>query len=213
MKYNFTNEGGIEGTTTFHKNILGLWAIQECKRYWQEKGLEYSYMQLTELAIEEGESNAWVDLNDQRFYQSGKMPEKIKEYLRESGQIVKSNPGFIVRVVLESLAYDYRNTLKQVEEVTGKKIEILHIVGGGIKNELLTQLTADAIGKTVIAGPVEGTIIGNIGVIATASGSVPGLREWRKIVIQSFDVKSYKPVNAEYFNKNEDNFKKIHINN
>jgi len=209
MKYNFTNEGGVERTTRFQKNILGLWPIQECRRYWLEKGEEYYYSQLAELAQKEGEVNAWVDLNDQRFFQTGNMPEKIKTYLQETGQTVKSNPGFIVRVVLESLAYNYSYTVKQIEEVTGKKIETLHAVGGGIKNELLTQFTADAIGRTVIAGPVEGTIIGNIGVIAVASGAVSNIAEWRNIVKQSFDFKSYKPLNSEYFIQNESNYKKI----
>jgi rhamnulokinase len=209
MKYNFTNEGGVEGKTRFLKNILGLWPVQECRRYWLEKGEEYSYQQLAELAKKEGEVNAWVDLNDQRFFQAGEMPEKIKAYLKETNQTVKSNPGFIIRVVLESLAYSYRYTLKQIEEVTCKKIDVLHAVGGGIQNELLTQFTADAIGRTVVAGPIEGTIIGNVGVVAVASGAVPNIAEWRKIVTQSFDVKSYEPVNAEYFDKNEINFKNI----
>jgi len=144
-----------------------------------------------------------------RFFKAGEMPEKIQAYLLETCQIVKSDAGFIVRVVLESLAYVYRKTIEEIEEITGVKIEILHAVGGGIQNELLTQLTADAIGRRVVAGPVEGTIIGNIGVVAIASGEVENLAEWRKIVAGSFDVKSYEPVNSEYFNKNESNYKKI----
>ena len=209
MKFNFTNEGGVQRTTTFHKNIIGLWAIQECRRYWLENGEDYSYIQLTGLAEEEGEANVWVDLNDQRFFQSGKMPEKIKEYLKESGQTVKSNPGFIVRVVLESLAYAYRFTIKQIEEVTGIKIDILHAVGGGIKNKLLMQFTSDAIERTVVAGPIEGSTIGNIGILAITSGAVTNLASWRNIIAQSFEVKSYKPVNTEYFNRNEAKFKEI----
>jgi len=181
MKYNFTNEGGVEGTTRFLKNIIGLWPIQECRRYWLEKGEEYSYPQLSSLAKEEGFVKAWVDLNDPRFLKAGEMPEKIIAYLTETGQTVKTNVGFIIAVVLESLAYSYRNVIKEIEEVTGNKISKLHAVGGGIQNELLTQLTADAIGGTVYAGPIEGTMVGNIGVLAIASGAVPNLKVWREI--------------------------------
>lgn len=209
MKYNFTNEGGVEGTTRFLKNILGLWPIQECRRYWQEQGEELSYHHLTELAEVEGEVNTWVDLNDIRFLKPGEMPEKILAYLGETNQKTKSNKGFIIRVILESLAFSYRNTIKQIEKVTNKKIMSLNAIGGGIQNELLTQFTADAINRKVSAGPVEGTIIGNVGVIAIASGSVSDISEWRKIVANSFEVKTFLPLNAEYFNRNENNFKNI----
>jgi rhamnulokinase len=209
MKYNFTNEGGVEGTTRFLKNIIGLWPIQECRRYWLEKGNEYTYPELSELAKKEGFVKAWVDLNDPRFLKAGEMPEKIIAYLTETGQTVKNNPGFIIAVVLESLAFAYRSVIKEIEEITENKISKLHAVGGGIQNEVLTQLTADAIGGTVYAGPIEGTMVGNIGVQAIASGAVPNLRVWREIVSNSFDVKKYEPLNSEYFNENEINFKKI----
>ena len=209
LKYNFTNEGGAEKTTRFLKNILGLWPVQECRRYWLDKGEEYSYSRLTELAAEEGEVNAWVDLNDLRFLKAGDMPVKVISYLEETGQRVKTNPGFIVRVILESLAFTYRFIIKQIEKVADKQIDLLHAIGGGIQNELLTQLTADAINKKVVAGPVEGAIIGNVGVIAVASGAVENISEWRKIVSKSFEVKEYQPADSEYFNSNEREFNKI----
>ncbi|MEW6193804.1 MAG: rhamnulokinase family protein [Bacteroidota bacterium] len=209
MKYNFTNEGGVEGTTRFLKNIIGLWPIQECRRYWIEKGEEHSYMELTELAIKEDFVNAWIDLDDPRFLKAGAMPEKILSYLKETGQTIKTNVGFIIGVVLESLAFSYRKTLKEIEEVTGNEIEKLHAVGGGIQNELLSQYTADAIGKIVYAGPVEGTIIGNIGIQAIAAGIVDDLEMWRRIVANSFEVKKYEPLRAAYFNENEKKFVKI----
>lgn len=137
------------------------------------------------------------------------MPEKIIAFLNETGQNVKNNVGFITGVVLESLAFTYKNVIKEIEEVTGKKISKLHAVGGGIQNELLTQLTADALGKTVYAGPIEGTIVGNIGVQAIASGAVPNLKVWREIVANSFEVKKYEPSNTNYFNENDKNFKSI----
>ena len=209
MEYNFTNEGGVEKTTRFLKNIIGLWPIQECRRYWQEKSNEYSYPELVSMAMENGFARAWVDLSDARFLKAGEMPEKIIAYLKETGQTVKSDTGFIIRVVLESLAFSYRNTINEIESVSGNKIKILHAVGGGIQNELLTQLTADAIGRNVLAGPIEGTIIGNIGVQAIASEAVPDLHAWRMIVANSFELKMYEPKNSSYFDENEANYKNI----
>jgi rhamnulokinase len=209
LKYNFTNEGGAEGTTRFLKNLTGLWPVQECRRYWLQKGDEYSYPELSSAAKENGFVKAWVDLNDPRFLKAGEMPEKIVAFLNETGQAAKTDAGFITGVVLESMAFTYRNVIKEIEEVTGKKISKLHAVGGGIQNELLTQLTADALGKIVFAGPVEGTMAGNIGVQAIASGAVPNLKTWREIVANSFEVKKYEPSNTNYFNENEKNFKRI----
>ncbi len=209
MEHNFTNEGGIENTIRFLKNIIGLWPIQECKRYWHERSKEYSYSELTSWASANGFAKAWIDLNDPRFLKAGEMPEKIISYLKETNQQVKSDIGFVIRVVLESLAFSYRNTLNEIETISGKKIKRLHSVGGGIQNELLTQLTADAIGRDVIAGPVEGTIIGNLGVQAIATGAIKDLYTWRMIVANSFELKNYKPQNSIYFNDNENCFKKI----
>jgi rhamnulokinase len=209
MEYNFTNEGGVEKTTHFLKNIIGLWPIQECRRYWQEKSNEYSYPELVSMAMENGFARAWVDLSDPRFLKAGEMPEKIIAYLKETGQTAKSDTGFIIRVVLESLAFSYRNTLNEIELVTGKKINKLHAVGGGIQNELLSQLTADAIGREVIAGPIEGTIIGNIGVQAITAKVVKNLNDWRMIVSNSFDVKIYEPQNLNYFNESEKKYNNI----
>lgn len=209
MNYNFTNEGGVQKTTRFLKNIIGLWPIQECRRYWKEKSKEYSYSELASLANENGFAKAWVDLGDSRFLKAGNMPEKIIDYLKETNQPFNSNIGFIIRVILESLAFSYKNTINEIEETTGNKIKILHAVGGGIQNELLTQLTADAIGRNVLAGPVEGTIIGNIGVQAIASGAVSDLHSWRMIVANSFELKMFEPKNSSYFIENESNYKNI----
>jgi rhamnulokinase len=209
MNYNFTNEGGVDGTTRFLKNIIGLWPIQECRRYWLEKGNDYSYPQLTAMAEEVGFARSWVDLSDPRFLKAGEMPEKIMAYLQETGQTAKSDAGFLVSVVLESLAFNYRKTINEIEDVTGSRIERLHAVGGGIRNELLGQYTADVIGRPVLAGPIEGTIVGNIGVQAVAVGSVSGYQEWRKIVANSFDLKIYHPLHAGYFDGNEKNYNDI----
>ena len=209
MKYNFTNEGGFENTTRFLKNIIGLWPIQECRRFWQGRSKEYSYQELASRAKENGFAKSWVDLSDPRFLKAGEMPEKIIAYLKETGQTIKFDIGFIIRVVLESLAFSYRNTFREIETISGNKIKILHAVGGGIQNELLTQLTADAIGCNVLAGPVEGAIIGNIGVQAIASGAVNDLHAWRMIVADSFELKMYEPKKSSYFDDNEQNYNNI----
>ena len=209
MNYNFTNEGGVGNTIRFLKNIIGLWPIQECKRFWAEEGTEFTYQQLSDLAQLTENTNAWIDLDDPRFLKTGNMPNKVVNYLKETNQTVKNEIGFIIRVILESLAYSYKSTIDQIEKVTGKKIVVLNAVGGGIQNELLMQLTADAIGRPIIAGPIEGAIIGNIGTIAIASGTVSNLSEWRSIVENSFDVKKYYPTNTNYFKQNEKAYRGI----
>jgi len=209
LDQNFTNEGGVSGKTRFLKNIIGLWPIQECRRYWQAKGKTFNYSELTELAKQTETDNVWIDLDDIRFLKAGEMPEKIISYLKETGQPTQENIGNIIRIINESLAFNYRTTLKELENVSGKKINRLHVVGGGIQNKFLNQLTADAIGCDVYAGPIEGTVVGNIGVQAIATGMVSGVEEWRNMVADSFDVIVFNPQNTDYFNNNETNYRKI----
>lgn len=209
LNCNFSNEGGVEGTVRFLKNIIGLWPVQECRRVWEKEGNEYSYSELTIWAEDIGEINAWLDLNDSRFLKAGAMPDKIISFLNETEQEVDTSTGSLIRIVLESLAFNYRIALNEIETITGKKITELNAIGGGIQNELLCQLTADALNIPVVAGPVEGTIIGNIGVQAMATNSVKCLEDWRRIVENSFEVKTYFPKNSDYFNKNEARYKQI----
>jgi sugar (pentulose or hexulose) kinase len=209
MKFNFSNEGGFAGTTRLCKNIIGMWPIQECKRSWQVENLEYSYPELTRSAEEIGYSNSWVDLNDSRFLKAGEMPNKVLAYLSETNQNAKNDVGYIIRVLLESLAFNYKIVFEEVEKVIDKKIDELNIIGGGIQNELLCQLTADALNIPVVAGPIEGTIIGNIGVQAIANKFVNDLKDWRKVVSNSFDMKIYEPKNHEYFELNKNKFLEV----
>ena len=209
MEHNFTNEGGLNNSIRFLKNIIGLWPLQECRRYWQKESKIYSYPELTSMAIEFGSVNAWIDLNDERFLKTGEMPEKILSYLNETGQIVKQDIGFICRVIFESLAYSYKIALDEIKTVTNKKIDTLHVVGGGTQNELLMQLTADAINCKLIAGPVEGAVVGNIGVQAMASGSITNIKTLRMIIANSFQLKKYEPINTNYFIDNEQYYKSI----
>ncbi len=206
LKYNFTNEGGFENTIRFLKNIIGLWPIQECRRFWNAEGKEYSYQYLTDMASKVGNSQRWINLNDKRFLKAGDMPLKINAFLEETGQNPAKSIGEIIRIVLESLAFNYKKTLEEIERITNNKITKLHAVGGGIQNELLNQLTADALGIEVIAGPVEGTIVGNIGVQAIAANTVADLADWRRIVSNSFKPKVYKPQNTGYFDENRVRF-------
>lgn len=209
LEYNFTNEGGFEGTTRFLKNITGLWPLQECKRSWAEKSRVFSYQELASMATRNGYAGSWVDLDDPRFLNHNEMPDLILASLKTGGQSTCTDEAFITRVVLESLAFKYRRVMKELEGVTGSDVELLHVVGGGIQNELLTQLTADAIGRPVIAGPIEGAAIGNVGVQAIAVGAVPDLQSWRGIVADSFDLKVFEPIEKQYFDSNENKFNDI----
>jgi len=200
---NFTNEGGVLGTTRFLRNIMGFWILQECRRAWEKDGKAYDYSTLVRFASQEQPVEAWVDPNDTRFLQPGDMPEKILSFLKETGQTRKNEIAWITRCILESLAFKYRMTFIELEELTGKPIERLHVVGGGIRNELLCQMTADAINREVVAGPVEGTVVGNIGMQAIATGHLTGIEVLRNVVRKSFDLKSYQPKEPAYWEKHE----------
>ncbi len=209
LGYNFTNEGGVNSTVRFLKNIMGLWPVQECRRFWLEEGEEHSYEELKQMAAGAGFAGAWIDVDDLRFLRAGQMPRKIADFLRETGQPVRNDKGWLIRVVLESLAFKYRITLQELERVTGQKIDVLHAVGGGIQNDLLNQLTADAIGRPVVTGPVEGTIVGNLGVQALAKGDLASLQALRELVRNSFSLQTVAPKNSDYFDRNEAKFRKL----
>jgi len=191
----FTNEQGIDGTTRFLKNIIGMWLVQECRRTWEKVGHHYDYSMLTHIASEAKPFGSLINPNDARFLKPGDMPSKIQGFCREKGQAVPETHGEIIRCALESLACLYSVTLEKISEVTGKKIKTLHVVGGGIKNELLQQFTADACGITIAAGPVEATALGNILMQSLAMGDIHNHEELRKIVSDSFPVKYFEPVN------------------
>ncbi len=188
LAFNFTNEGGVFGTWRLSKNISGLWTMQECHREWRT-----SYDELTRLAAEAQPFLAVIDVDDPAFFHPGDMPRKIQAYCQATGQAVPQTLGEITRVILESLALKYRQTLKQLDELTGIRHEPLHIIGGGVRNKLLNQLAADATGRTVITGPVEATATGNILLQAIAMGQLADLAEARAIVRQSFPPAIYEP--------------------
>lgn len=193
LRYNFTNEGGVGGTYRFLKNIMGLWLVQESKRTWERAGKSYSYAELTELAAAAKPFVSVIDPDDPSFLAPGDMPTRIQAFCRKTGQPSPESPGQLVRACLESLAMVYRWTLERIEACTGRRAAVIHAVGGGTQNRQLCQWTADATGRTVIAGPVEATAAGNIMVQAMATGRLADLRAGRELVHRSFDVATYRP--------------------
>jgi rhamnulokinase len=193
LKFNFTNEGGVNGTFRFSKNIAGLWLMQECRRTWAMQGEQHSYDELTQMAIEAAPFVSLIDPDHEDFAKPGDMPARIRAYCKHTGQPAPQTKGAIVRCVLESLAFKYRLVFERLEKMVGSRLEPLHIVGGGTKNRLLSQFTADATGRQVIAGPVEATATGNILMQAIALKHVNSLAEGRQIVKNSFTLETYAP--------------------
>jgi rhamnulokinase len=196
-QYNFTNEAGVGGTTRFLKNIMGLWLVQECRRTWERASMSYGYDELMRLAEAAPPFAAVVDPDDTSFILPPNMPAALADFCRKSGQAPPSEPGVVVRCAVESLALRYRWVLGRLEELLGRRLDVIHIVGGGCQNTLLCQLTADACDRTVLAGPVEATALGNVLVQAMGLGLVGGLAEAREVVRRSFEVRTYSPRNPE----------------
>lgn len=193
FKYGFTNEGGVENTIRLLKNIMGLWLVQECKRQWQKDGEDLSYSDLTLMAEKAKPFAGFIDPDDSKFLSPGNMPKKINDYLKENNQNPIHDKGQMVRMLLESLALKYRMVIEHIEEITARSIEVLHIVGGGTKNELLCQFTANSTGQKIITGPVEGTAIGNILMQAKAAEQISTLAEAREILRNSVETRIYEP--------------------
>ncbi len=193
LKYNFTNEGGVNHTWRFSKNIMGLWPVQECRRTWAREGAELSYAEITRLAAEAEPFPAIIDVDAADFFQPGDMPTRIQKYCERTRQAAPRSKGAIIRCVLESLALKYRWVLERLEEMLGYRLDPIHIIGGGTQNRLLNQLTADATRRVVIAGPIEATAIGNVLMQAVALGQLHSLDEARALVRYSFKPETYEP--------------------
>lgn len=196
----FTNELGIDGTFRFLKNIAGLWLVQECRRDLARRGQELDYPTLTRLASEAPPLRTLVDPSHASFQSPGDMLQKITEFARSSGQPSPESPGQFIRCCLESLALAYREKLATLESILDRKFDVLHIVGGGGKNELLNQMTADATGRRVVVGPHEATAMGNVLVQAMAMGGVSNLQQLRRVVANSCDLATYLSANAADWN-------------
>lgn len=188
---NFTNEAGVGNRVRFLKNIPGLWVLQECRRYWNRHGMDLSYADLMEQATAAKPCTTVLDLD--LFVSPGEYPERIREYARNTEQEVPETPGAITRVILHSLAVRYQQVLEMLEALTERAIEVIHVVGGGSRNRLLNQFTADVTGRRVIAGPAEATAAGNALTQAMGSGEIATLEELRAVVRQSFAVEEFRP--------------------
>ncbi len=197
LEYNFTNEGGVGGTIRFLKNIMGLWLVQECRRCWERAGRGYTYDELTRLAEAAVPFASLVDPDHSSFWLPPDMPAALGEFCKRTGQPAPTEPGAVVRCALESLALRYRWVLERLEELLGRRIDVVHIVGGGGQNALLNQLTADACNRPVLAGPVEATAIGNVLVQMIGLGVLGSLAEGRDVVRRSFDVTAFEPRQPE----------------
>jgi rhamnulokinase len=193
LKLNYTNELGVGGRVRFLKNIMGLWLVQECRRQFAIDGYDHSYTELTQMAERADPFVSVIDPDHGPFLAPDDMPGKIERFCAKTKQNAPSTRGEFVRTCLESLALAYRRTLEGLEKMLGRKIAVIHIVGGGSQNELLNQMTADACGRTVISGPVEATAAGNVLVQAMAVGLVKSLAEARAIVRSSLDTKQFTP--------------------
>jgi len=190
---NFTNEGGVAGTIRFLKNVGGLWLLQECQRQWQREGQHYTWPELVALAGATPPLRSLVDPDAPDFLNPGDMPSTIRAYCRRTSQSEPEDVGALVRCCLESLALKYRWVLTALEQLTGRTLETIRIVGGGCQNTLLCQLTADACQRRVVAGPVEATAMGNILMQAIALGTLPDIAAGRAALARSFEQIIYQP--------------------
>ena len=193
LEMNMTNEGGIDGTYRLLKNIMGLWLVQQCKRSFDAAGRKYDYAELAALAAKAKPFRSIVNLNDARFLNPPDMPKAIQEFCRETKQPVPKTEGELVRCAYESLALKYRETLGSLEELTGEKVEVIHIVGGGSQSRILNQFAADACQRPVVTGPVEATAMGNLLTQVKADGELSSLAEMREVVRSSSEVQRYEP--------------------
>ncbi len=203
---NFTNEIGYRGSIRLLKNIIGLWLVQESRREWGRLGKEYDYATLTAMASSSPPFVSLINPADPRFLSPGDMPGKIADYCRETGQPMPSTPGATIRCALESLALLYRRTLGQIEQLVGSKIRRLHVVGGGSKNQLLNQFTANSVQIPVLAGPVEATALGNILVQALTMGHLRSWEHAREVVGKSHALSNFVPQETAAWDKAYERF-------
>lgn len=189
----FSNEGTIQGGFRPLRNIIGLWLIQDCRREWLKDGKDYSWNHIVELAREAAPLRSIIDTDSPEFYAGGNMVKKIQDYCARTNQPVPETVGQVARCIYESLALKYRVAIEGLERMKGESIASLNIVGGGIQNKLLNQMAADAIGRPVITGPIEGAAMGNLLTQAMALGDIADLEQLRCVVRASEHVETYEP--------------------
>ncbi len=201
MTDELSNELGANGKVNYLKNISGLWLIQEIRRNFRDAGKDYSFNDMEQLARKEKPFVSFIDPDSPEFSGVGAMPEKIREYCKRTGQTVPENDGALVRCIYESLAMKYKFALRGISENTGREFEVLHLLGGGTKDPLLCQMTADSLGIPVVAGPAEATAIGNIMLQLIALGDIKDVDDGREIIRAQESVKQYNPQNTDGWEK------------
>jgi rhamnulokinase len=206
---NVTNEGGYDNTYRLLKNIMGLWIVDQCRATWKSNGDDYSFEQITEMVKSVQPFTSLIEPDDPTFLPSGDMPSRVAEFCMKTQQPVPESDAEIIATVYISLAYKYRYVLEQLIAVSGQSVDHLHIIGGGSQNTLLNQMTANAIGRPVIAGPAEATATGNAIVQLISIGELSNVTEARTMLSQSIDTVIYEPQNTSAWNDNYERFKAL----
>lgn len=196
MACNLTNEGGVEGTTTFLKNITGLWLLQESRRQWKREGRELSFAEIERLAREAAPLRSFIDPDHALFAVPGDLPGRVRQFCVETGQPVPETVGEVARCLYESLALAHRLAAEQIESCTGRRYRVIHLVGGGARDALLCEMTAAACGREVTAGPVEATVYGNAAVQLIAAGALADRWEARRVIARSEEIRRYEPADT-----------------
>lgn len=206
LQLNFTNEGGVNRTTRLLKNVMGLWMLQGCRQAWAAQGQSYDVSELMDLAAHADAFPSLVDPDHASFLRPANMLGAVDQFCARTQQPAPRTPGAYVRAILESLAFKYNLVLQHLEELIGRRIERIRVIGGGSKNRLLNQMTADATGRTVLAGPAEATAIGNVAVQILATGGATSLREVRAIVDRSYPVEVFEPLQTDRWQRHAERF-------
>lgn len=207
--YNITNESAYDNKVSFLKNIVGLWLIQESKRQWEREGKVYSFSELEELAKNSKPFKCFINPDDPIFIPSGNIPNRIREYCKNTNQEIPITEGEIIRCINESLAFKYRYSLEEIKDCTQKKYKSIYMIGGGIQSKLLCQMTSNACDMKVSAGPIEATILGNIAVQLMATHQIKNLSEARKVIKNSQNINYYYPTNKDKWESKYLVFRKI----
>jgi len=206
LRLNFTNEGGVNGTTRLLKNVMGLWMLQCCRRSWTARGQLYEHSELMDLAARAKPFASLVDPDHPSFLRPADMPAVIDQFCERTHQRLPERPGEYVRAILESLALKYNLVLHSLEQLTGTPIRQIRVIGGGSKNRLLNQMTADATSRKVLAGPAEATALGNVAIQILATGAATSLAEVRNIIERSYPVEVFEPCETGQWGRHAERF-------
>ena len=206
LRHNFTNEGGVNGTTRLLKNVMGLWMLQCCRQSWTAQGRSCDHLELMELAAREDSFRCLVDPDHASFLRPSDMPAAIDQFCAKTHQPSPKSVGGYVRAILESLAFKYRLVLRNLEQLIGRRIHQIRVIGGGSKNRLLNQMTADATGRKLLAGPAEATALGNVAIQILATGGASSLKEVRQIIDRSYPVEGFEPLDTVKWDRHADRF-------